>query len=64
MEKKIYYIDLPNPYDLEGPWINLEICQSKEDVKNFMWNHFGSENNFIQVVTEGMDDVEEFEKEN
>ena len=63
MEKKIYYIDLPNPYDLEGPWINIEICQSKEEMKQWMWDHFCSENNSIQVVTEDMDDNEFGEEE-
>ena len=57
MEKKIYFIDLPNPYDLEGPWINVQICRSEVEMKQWMWDHFGTKNDSIQIVTDS--DIDE-----
>lgn len=45
-----YAIDLPNPYDIGGPWITVK-TGSLEELTEFAMHTFGADNGNIQIIS-------------
>jgi len=51
------YVDLPNPHDLDGPWISVFIGE-KEAAIAFVKKKFGADDKGnIQLITEDEDEM-------
>lgn len=53
-----YIIYLPNPYNLEGPWIEVAQFNNEIEAKKFVEDYFGGTNGTISLISE-IDDSEE-----
>lgn len=51
-----FYVDLPNPYDLEGPWITVAEFDYEEELQEFLEEKFGTPDGRIQIVSTFEDD--------
>ena len=50
-----FLIDLPNPYDLEGPWMNIDSFPNREEAVSFAQRMFGADGEGrIGIVTDTM----------
>jgi hypothetical protein len=47
-----YLVDLPNPYDIEGSWLNVGNFESREEALAFVQATFGAdEDGKISLIT-------------
>jgi len=59
---KIYYVDVPNPYNEEGGmvWINITSFDNEEEALNYVQENFGADSegniNLISVSEEEDDE--------
>ena len=51
-EKFVWVVQLPNPFDLDGPWIEVARFNSNEEATKFTWAKFGAgEYGTINLIT-------------
>jgi len=57
--KSIFWVDLPNPYNIEREWINIETFYSQREAIEFCKKHFGADNKGrIRLINEGEEEDE------
>ncbi len=39
MKKKTYLVDIPDPHNLDGEWVNLGEFETKQEAKDFCKEH-------------------------
>ncbi len=55
MDENNFFVDLPNPYDLEGAWINIDNFPSREEALTFAQDTLGAdEEGRIGIITDTM----------
>lgn len=40
-----FAVDLPNPQDIDGEWVNVEYFDTRQEAIDFCKEHFGADDN-------------------